>query len=58
MKFETLIYEKSDAEARIVLNLPDSLNALGVSGAIDLRRVLEAISHDPEIRVLVVTGTG
>lgn len=42
----------------ITLNRPDKLNALSLMMADELMDALNALRHDPEARVLVITGAG
>lgn len=58
MSFQTVIYEKEDALARVTLNRPDVLNAYNVQMRDDLFEVFSAIRDDPDIRVVVVSGAG
>jgi 2-(1,2-epoxy-1,2-dihydrophenyl)acetyl-CoA isomerase len=44
--------------ATVRLNDPASLNALSVAMATDLDQAIERLSVDPDVRCLVVTGTG
>lgn len=55
---DAVLYELNGAVGNLILNRPDRHNALG---AIELEAMLsafETVKHDPEIRVLVVTGAG
>jgi len=56
--FETAIYEKHDAIARVTLNRPQALNAFSVQMRDDLYEILGAIKADDEIRVVVFNGAG
>ena len=56
--FETLLYEKSDGTGYITLNRPEALNAYNIQMRDDLYEVLSAVQDDPDIRVLIIRGTG
>ena len=56
--FETLIYEKEGAVARISLDRPDVLNAYNIQMRDDFCEALGAVALDPEVRALVITGEG
>ncbi len=44
--------------ALITLNRPRALNALSFALLTDLGRLLEALDQDPDVRAIVITGTG
>ena len=44
--------------ALVTLNRPERMNAMAFDVMIPLRETLEAISHDNDIRVVVLTGAG
>jgi enoyl-CoA hydratase/carnithine racemase len=56
--FETLIYEKEDDIAQVILNRPQALNAYNIQMRDDLYEVLTAIKDDDEVRVVVFKGAG
>ena len=56
--FETLIFEKNGAVARISLNRPGSLNAYNVQMRDDFSEALSAVADDSEIQALLITGEG
>ena len=58
MHFETLLSEKADGVATLTLNRPKSFNAFNVAMALELRRFWEAVSADPEVVCVIVTGAG
>ena len=58
MTYECLIYEVKDSIATLTLNRPDRLNALGGSLRDDLHDAITRSAADPEVRVLIVTGSG
>jgi enoyl-CoA hydratase len=56
--YQTILYEKSNGIAKVTLNRPDKLNALNSTVYKELYDVFEAIEDDPEVRVVVLTGSG
>jgi 2-(1,2-epoxy-1,2-dihydrophenyl)acetyl-CoA isomerase len=58
MTYECLIYEVKDNIATLTLNRPDRLNALGGSLRDDLHDAITRSAADPEVRVMIVTGSG
>src|SRR2546426_712151 len=58
MTYECLIYEVKDSIATLMLNRPDRLNALGGSLRDDLHDAITRSAADPEVRVLIITGSG
>ncbi|MDY7019171.1 MAG: enoyl-CoA hydratase/isomerase family protein [Chloroflexota bacterium] len=58
MNYDTIIYKKENNVALIVLNRPESLNAISSKLAQELEQVLEAVTIDEEVRVAIVTGEG
>jgi len=58
MTNELVILEREGPIARITLNRPDSLNAFGEGMHEAMAAAIEAVAHDPAIRVAVITGAG
>lgn len=58
MELKYVVYEKKESVALITLNRPEKLNALNRDVLTDLLRALEEAEGDPEIRSVVITGTG
>ena len=58
MTYTTLSYEEDEGIAKITLDRPDTLNALDIELGRDLHRVLGDIRDNPDVRVLILTGTG
>lgn len=56
MSYETIIAEKKDRVARITFNRPDRLNAVNSTMGLEVKKALEEIAADENIRVLVLTG--
>lgn len=55
---EGLVYEKSDHIAYVRLNRPDRGNALTAEMHAGMRGIYEDVRRDPEVRVVIITGTG
>ena len=53
-----VILERDAAVARIVLNQPDAMNAIGPGMAGELSRVVAQVEHDATVRCIIVTGAG
>lgn len=58
MNYETILLGKSNGVATITLNRPDKLNALNHQMSLDLLDVVREVDSDPEVRVVVLTGSG
>ncbi|MAG31880.1 MAG: enoyl-CoA hydratase [Deltaproteobacteria bacterium] len=58
MSQSTVLLEKNDGIATVTLNAPQRLNALSFQMLDELNRVLDDCTADPELRALVLTGTG
>jgi len=56
--YKTLLYEKADGIAKVTLNRPEALNALNSTVYNELYDVFEAIEHDDEVMVVILTGSG
>jgi len=57
MAYNTIIYEKAEGIGTITLNRPKSMNSLNTELFKDMSEVLGRISKDPEVRVLILTGS-
>ena len=55
---EPVLYDVSDHIALITLNRPEAMNAVNADLATALGEALDRADHDPEVRVIIVTGTG
>jgi 2-(1,2-epoxy-1,2-dihydrophenyl)acetyl-CoA isomerase len=55
---DVLHYDLTDAVATITLNRPDSLNALDTELKVALRDALVDAAVDPEVRAVLLTGSG
>ena len=58
MAYETLLFEVSDGLAKISLNRPDAANSLNGVMAHDLMMAAIRCDEDPDIRAVLLTGTG
>jgi 2-(1,2-epoxy-1,2-dihydrophenyl)acetyl-CoA isomerase len=56
--FDTILYEKDGPVATLTLNRPDRMNAMTNRMVLETGRALAAAAEDPELRVLVLTGSG
>src|ERR1700722_11247837 len=58
VNFETLLCEVKDQVARVTLNRPQVLHALNAKVFHELEAVMRALAEDPEVRVILLTGSG
>lgn len=58
MGYETLIVERAQGIATIVLNRPDARNALDLTMRREMLVVLDEVEADPTARVVILTGAG
>jgi enoyl-CoA hydratase len=58
MEFQNLILEKEDYLAILYINRPKALNALNAETLYELETAIKDIKADPNIKVMIVTGTG
>ncbi len=58
MGFETISINKKDHCAYITLSRPERLNAFDMKLGVELSKVLEEISNDNDIKVVVIQGMG
>ena len=58
MNFETIIYRKKKYVSEIILNRPDSLNALNKKLSEELEVAINTAAEDSTVRVLVFSGKG
>ncbi len=58
MDYETIILEKKEHIAKLILNRPERLNALTPQMIQEVISVFDDLEEDLEMRVLVVTGAG
>lgn len=58
MKYQNILFEVKNHTAIVTLNRPDKLNALNGQTIDELENVFQSIKNNPDIFVVVVTGTG
>lgn len=58
MDFETIIYEKKGAVAKIIFNRPDKMNAMTDVTFREISKALDIAENDKEVRAVVMTGRG
>jgi len=58
MKFENILYEKSEGIATITINRPKALNALNKQALQEISSALDDAEEDETVRVIVITGAG
>jgi enoyl-CoA hydratase len=58
MAYQTLLYEKAGRIARIVLNRPECLNAIGLGMPDELEGAVAEANADAEVRVIILKGAG
>ena len=58
MAFATLLYDERDGIGYLTLNRPEKLNALNQTLMAEFREALEGIEANPDVRVVILTGTG
>ncbi len=56
--FQTLLFQKHDAVAHISLNRSQVVNAYNIQMRDDLSEALSAVTQDPEVGALLITGEG
>lgn len=58
MSYQNLRYEKEDGIGIVTINRPEVLNALNMAVHTELYELFGEIEEDPEIRVVILTGSG
>jgi enoyl-CoA hydratase len=56
MNYDNVIVDRDGAIAVVTLNRPQALNALSYGLVKDLSLAMQELDHDPDVRVIVVTG--
>ena len=56
--YKTLIYERKENIGILTINRPEKLNAISNELTKELKKFLEDLESDEEIRVLIITGAG
>jgi 2-(1,2-epoxy-1,2-dihydrophenyl)acetyl-CoA isomerase len=58
MKYETIVFKKDNALARITLNRPEAANAMNLTMMQELADVSNRCEEDPDLRAVILTGAG
>ncbi|MGQ0656405.1 MAG: crotonase/enoyl-CoA hydratase family protein [Betaproteobacteria bacterium] len=58
MSYQTLLYETADRIARITLNRPERMNAIGEHSGRELREAVARANVDDAVHVIVLQGAG
>jgi enoyl-CoA hydratase len=58
MNLDTIEYSATAGIARITLNRPERLNAINTQLVADLRSAVAAANEDPQVRVMILSGSG
>ena len=58
MAFQELLYDESDGIGYLTLHRPEKLNALSQTLMAEFREALEGIEANPDVRVVILTGSG
>ena len=58
MKLETMHFEKEGRIGYLTFDRPQILNAMNYQGTIDMNRAAEAIRDDPDVRLVLIRGSG
>lgn len=58
MSYQNILVSIQEQIALITINRPDKLNALNMATIAELHQVLISIEDDPQVRVVILTGSG
>lgn len=58
MGYENILLDKQDKISTIIINRPESLNALNAKTISELSSALEELNTDADCRVIILTGSG
>ena len=58
MNYKTLLFSKENGIGIVTINRPEVLNALNTEVFYDLYNLFHEIDGDPEVRVVILTGSG
>jgi enoyl-CoA hydratase len=58
MVYDNILYEKKEGIGYVMVNRPKVLNALNSRTVAELTQVFTEIKDDPEVRVVILTGSG
>lgn len=56
--YSTLLYQKKDRIAHIILNRPDRFNAINHELPVELQNAVEEANLDEDVHVIVLSGAG
>jgi enoyl-CoA hydratase/carnithine racemase len=57
-KFETLLIKKEDGVATVILNRPEMRNAMNLTMADEMPKVMAQLQIDDQVRAILLTGSG
>ena len=58
MSYKTLLVEKNKSIATISFNRPQKLNAFDKEMVLESQDIIESVTHDDAIKVVIITGIG
>ena len=58
MDYKNIIFEKRGPVGKIIINRPEVLNAVDTPTIIELKDLISQVERDPQIRVIIFTGSG
>ena len=58
MSYQTLLTNLENGIFTVIINRPEKLNALNKDVFKDLEKVLQEITENPEIKSVIITGSG
>ncbi|HLA54699.1 MAG TPA: enoyl-CoA hydratase-related protein [Flavobacterium sp.] len=58
MNYENILFAEANGFATVTINRPEKLNALNKATILELHTVFEALEKNPDIRVIILTGSG
>ncbi len=58
MSYETILLERNDGIGYLSLNRPKVFNAINEQLILEMKRAVEELHLDPEVRAVIVTGAG
>ena len=58
MTYKTLLFEINEGIGTIVINRPESLNALNLEAYNEIFQLFSKIENDPEVKAVIITGSG
>jgi enoyl-CoA hydratase/carnithine racemase len=58
MSYKTLLVEKNKSIATISFNRPQKLNAFDKEMVLETQDIIESVTHDDAVKVVIITGIG